>query len=471
MPKTGQAANFDSTQNGEYNSFVGANPINCNAADLAGARMGPPNFPRRGKEKGEAMKKSNESVIRKAFLNSLRKTPLKRVAALAVMIIITVSSVMTVMASVKPVSVTYNGEAYTGSATSSCGSEEEARAQLLAMGLAVDAKDKVSYAEDPAGGGISITLISAHEVTVLADGTAKTVTVYHGDTVADALAAAGVTVDSNDKLSASQTAAVSSDMMVEVTRRHDVTLTADGSTQTLQVEDGTVHELLLENDIILGENDTVSHGLTTPLSEGMAVSVQRVTYEEVTAEEAIPFTETVTNDSSLPKGVTKVDVQGQDGLQRVTRRNKLVDGQVVESTVLESQVLKEAVAQVSRVGTKDPNGYATINSDGTVYDANGVQVNYSKLLTGRCSAYTGGGTTATGAPAAFGRVAVNPNVIPYGTKLFICSPDGKVVYGYAVAADTGGACMRNTIIADLYYDTLSECYQIGVRDMNVYILS
>ena len=61
--------------------------------------MGPPNFPRRGKEKGEAMKKSNESVIRKAFLNSLRKTPLKRVAALAVMIIITVSSVMTVMAS------------------------------------------------------------------------------------------------------------------------------------------------------------------------------------------------------------------------------------------------------------------------------------------------------------------------------------------------------------------------------------
>ena len=87
-----------------------------------------------------------------------------------------------------------------------------------------------------------------------------------------------------------------------------------------------------------------------------------------------------------------------------------------------------------------------------------------------CSAYTGGGTTATGAPAAFGRVAVNPNVIPYGTKLYICSPDGKVVYGYAIASDTGGACMRNTIIADLYYDTLSECYQIGVRTMNVYIL-
>ena len=147
-----------------------------------------------------------------------------------------------------------------------------------------------------------------------------------------------------------------------------------------------------------------------------------------------------------------------------------VDGVVVESTVLSSEVISEPVTQVTREGTKDPNGWATIESDGTVYDENGNEVVYKKLLSGRCSAYTGGGTTATGAPAAFGRVAVNPNVIPYGTKLYICSPDGKVVYGYAIASDTGGACMRNTIIADLYYDTLSECYQIGVRTMNVYIL-
>ena len=50
------------------------------------------------------------------------------------------------------------------------------------------------------------------------------------------------------------------------------------------------------------------------------------------------------------------------------------------------------------------------------------------------TAYTGGGITATGAPAAVGRVAVNPNVIPYGTKLYIASPDGSIVYGYAIAS-------------------------------------
>ena len=92
------------------------------------------------------------------------------------------------------------------------------------------------------------------------------------------------------------------------------------------------------------------------------------------------------------------------------------------------------------------------------------------MLTGSCSAYTGGGTTASGLPAAVGNVAVNPNVIPYGTRLYICSPDGSFVYGYAVAADTGGAFLYGDYLADLYYDTLSDCYSFGIRTMNVYIL-
>ena len=122
-------------------------------------------------------------------------------------------------------------------------------------------------------------------------------------------------------------------------------------------------------------------------------------------------------------------------------------------------------------GAKKPETRcATITAGGTVYDENGNLVSYKKALTGRCTAYTGDGYTSTGMTPQYGVVAVDPNEIPYGTQLYICSPDGKVVYGYAIASDTGGACMRNTIIADLYYDTLSECYQIGVRTMNVYIL-
>lgn len=416
------------------------------------------------------MRNWNKAALRRTLGRAWGKTPVKKLTALAVMIVITVSSVTTVMAATRKVTVYYNGETYTGSLTGSLETIQDTRAQLLSMGLSVDEADRISVASNNTTGELAIHLTSAHTVTVVADGMAKSTVVYEGQTIADALQACGVTVDSNDKLTAPTTKQVSADMVIEVTRQHAVKFTADGETKNLLVEDTTVSALLAEQGITLGKDDVVTPDLSTKITADTDVTVQRVKYEEVTAEEAIPFTETVTNDSSLPRGVTRVDVQGQDGVQKVTRRNKIVDGVVTESTVLSSTVLKEAVNQVSRVGTKDPNGYATIESDGTVYDQNGNQVNYTKLLTGKCSAYTGGGITATGAPAAFGRVAVNPNVIPYGTKLFICSPDGKVVYGYAVASDTGGACMRNTIIADLYYDTLSECYQIGVRNMNVYIL-
>ena len=72
--------------------------------------------------------------------------------------------------------------------------------------------------------------------------------------------------------------------------------------------------------------------------------------------------------------------------------------------------------------------------------------------------------------AVRGVVAVDPEIIPYGTKMYVASPDGKIVYGYGVAGDTGGACMAGDIIADLCYDTLEECSIIGRRQMVLYIL-
>ena len=65
-----------------------------------------------------------------------------------------------------------------------------------------------------------------------------------------------------------------------------------------------------------------------------------------------------------------------------------------------------------------------------------------------------------------GTVAVDKNVIPLGTKMYIVAADGSVVYGTAVAADTG---VRGNIV-DLYYDTYQQCINFGRRTCNVYIL-
>ena len=75
----------------------------------------------------------------------------------------------------------------------------------------------------------------------------------------------------------------------------------------------------------------------------------------------------------------------------------------------------------------------------------------------------GYGTTASGRQARYGVVAVDPKVIPLGTNLYV---EG---YGYAVAADTGGAIKGNKI--DLCFEkSNSELMKFGRQTVTVYIL-
>jgi len=100
----------------------------------------------------------------------------------------------------------------------------------------------------------------------------------------------------------------------------------------------------------------------------------------------------------------------------------------------------------------------------------GLPTSYSRRINGTATAYTGGGTTASGRPAKLGYVAVDPKVIPYGTELYIVSSDGKYVYGYCIAADTGGFVKGGWADVDLYMDTRSECMDFGIRGVEIYVL-
>ena len=74
----------------------------------------------------------------------------------------------------------------------------------------------------------------------------------------------------------------------------------------------------------------------------------------------------------------------------------------------------------------------------------------------------GYGITATGIPATYGVAAVDPAVIPLGSRLYIPG------YGEAIAADTGGAIYGNRI--DLCMESYSECMNFGRRYVTVYVL-
>ena len=74
----------------------------------------------------------------------------------------------------------------------------------------------------------------------------------------------------------------------------------------------------------------------------------------------------------------------------------------------------------------------------------------------------------TGTTVRIGTVAVDPRVIPYGTRMFIVSNDGCYVYGLSVAEDCGGAIKGKRL--DLYMPTLSEAFDYGRRPVTVYFL-
>lgn len=109
--------------------------------------------------------------------------------------------------------------------------------------------------------------------------------------------------------------------------------------------------------------------------------------------------------------------------------------------------------------------------DSVRFDENGIPLNYRYKLSGKSTTYIMGHTTATGTPVHPGVVAVNPRIIPYGTKMYIVANDGSgAVYGYASAEDTGGFIyMNNGPLVDMYVWTMSDVYAWGNHPVDIYI--
>lgn len=268
-------------------------------------------------------------------------------------------------------------------------------------------------------------------------------------------------------------AAAPTEQTIATTAAHSVTITADGKTTSLPFQNGTVADALDLVNIVLGEDDRVSPSLTTPLKDGITITVTRISFVERVELESIPFETKEEKDADLAVGKKEIKQHGANGICEKVYCDKVVNGKVESSKVLRSSVVSEATTEIVRVGTKKSTPVTT--PAGVVVDANGVPQNYKTCLTGIATAYTSdrgnaGTVTASGMTAQVGVVAVDPSIIPLGTKLYIASPDGSVVYGYAIAGDTGGAMYSGDALVDLFYDTYEECIQFGRRTMNIYIL-
>lgn len=333
-------------------------------------------------------------------------------------------------------------------------------------------------------GYVALTILRAFEVEVDFCGKTFYVNCSEG-TVGDAIKKVGITLSGAETVTPSLDTPLTTGTKISIAVSCGVTVVADGVSENYSVMTSTVGELLSELDITLDEDDMVTPVLDELIEEGMTVIVQRVEVKEETDTEIIDYGFVTEETSSLVSGTSKIKQYGIEGERTVVSKNTYIDGELSESVVISDEVTKEPVDQIKLIGTgkaqtsnssssKPSNSGASVsNSAGTFKDASGKTVSYKKKLTGTSTAYYAaeGAITATGAPVHVGGVAVNPNVIPYGSKLYIVSSDGKVVYGYATAVDTGGALMSGSVLVDVFYPTYGECMNWGRRNVTVYVLS
>jgi len=216
----------------------------------------------------------------------------------------------------------------------------------------------------------------------------------------------------------------------------------------------------------------------------MTIEVLRVTKKTVTQIEKI-YCKTVTkNSSDMYVGDTKVQTYGKNGQKKVTYEYCYINGELSQRKVISEVVTRKAVDKVVLKGMKKAANVSSsfnVRAKSAISEmavpsyvtigSNGLPENYKKSIRAKATAYCiPGGTTSTGKRAQTGYIAVDPREIPYGTEMYIVSADGKYVYGYCIAADTGGFIYSVDWTVDLYMNSTRECINWGRRDIIIYFL-
>lgn len=298
-----------------------------------------------------------------------------------------------------------------------------------------------------------------------------------------------VSIKENDVVSMDVGAEISDNDVLIIREGRLVGLTADGETKTVTVTKPTVGEALAELGVVLSESDKTTPEQGEPITENMSITVDRYTTENVVENEVIEFDTKTVRDSSLEEGKTKVIESGKNGSKEVEYSLLKKNGEVISKDVVSKNVTEQPVTRVVNVGTKKKTSKTEVKTERTkakaasatkpVSDSSTVHgYSYSRKLTVTATAYDksltengGHSKTAMGLNPGYGIVAVDPKVIPLGTKLYIESPDGgkSWSYGYCIAGDTGGAIKGNRV--DLCFETNKECVKFGRRSATVYVLN
>ena len=258
-----------------------------------------------------------------------------------------------------------------------------------------------------------------------------------------------------------------------------INIEVNGNISEVSTFTNTIAKAIKEKNINLDKDDfinikhkdnlTENADLNTKLKDDMYIEVIRVSKQVLSEYKDIEFETKVEEDTDLLKGETRVVQEGQNGTNKLEYNAVYHNGKLVNRNFSKEVVVKAPVDKIVKNGVKIEKE-RVIGSNTVVKKESSSNVKTSstningKHIKSVATAYSGGGKTATGTVPKWGTIAVDPKVIPYGTKVYI--PQFNKTF---IAEDCGGAIKGNKI--DIYMNSKQECINWGRRTIDIYIVS
>ncbi|MDQ0216208.1 uncharacterized protein YabE (DUF348 family) [Oikeobacillus pervagus] len=307
---------------------------------------------------------------------------------------------------------------------------------------------------------IKVVWEPARKVKVVMDDEEKSIWTT-ADTVKELIDEHKISLGEYDKAHPGLDKPVKSNMKVKIERAFPITLVDGEEQKKLWSTSTTVADFLKQRGVTLNKLDRVEPSLEQVVKADDSIQIVRVKKVTDVVEEPKAFAVVTKNDSSLLKGQEKVVKEGVNGVVSKTYEVVLENGKEVSRNLLAEKTLKESSDKVVSVGTKVMTAQVSRGPSESGREMHVTATAYTAHCNG-CS-----GVTATGinlrANPNLKVIAVDPNVIPLGTKVYV---EG---YGYAVAGDTGGAIKGNRI--DVFVPSKDQARNWGRKSVKIRILN
>jgi 3D (Asp-Asp-Asp) domain-containing protein len=321
----------------------------------------------------------------------------------------------------------------------------------------------VSASQRPSGSPVAAATAAPGFSVTFARGGVDSTYVTHAKTVGDFLGEHGILPAAGDSVTPSVDTPLTDGVRIEYRVAVPVYLYVAGKLRSVQSSAADVASLLAEQDVTLGTTDSVSPGLTEPLSSGVTVRVSHETVWTALRREILPAGVVRKYSAALAPGTTKTVFAGSTGERDIMTHFMQRDDEPISAQHIASRIVRKPRPRVVLQGIGEYAAFARLAQRG--FDATvGLTRSALRMIATAytASCYGCSGYAANGMRAGHGVVAVDPALIPLGTHLYIPG------YGSAIAGDTGGAIVGHRI--DLGFNSLLDALQFGRRAVTVYIL-